>query len=219
MGAETHVASAGTIGSPDQSGQHQGATPAPAKPGGDTKAPEAAKGETPKPVSAAVEKEPEPPKAPTQASDNTASSTGTPPDKSIEAKAEDKASANAKVDDATKAVTEALKATTDGIKAMLDEKFKAVEGGVKEAVKPLEERIKALELQPADKGPIRRAVNAANPVPGDADDVVSLKKMFDDPKTPPAVKSYIGEQLAAMEVSELIRQGPQRIGRKVIAEK
>ena len=204
MAPETHVASAG-VDSTGQSGQHSGSTPAPAKPGGDNAGGKAAdksgevagKGETPKPVAANLEKEPEPPKAPTQASDNTASSTGkAPASKAIEEpKVEEKAS--------------------EGLKSMLADHLKAVEVSVKGAVAPLEERLKALENQPADKGPIRRAVNPSNPLGGEKEDEsASLKAMLDDPKTPAAVKAYLGEQLAAREVSDMIRQGPQRIGRR-----
>lgn len=211
MAPETHVATT-TTESAGQSGQHGGSTPAPEKPEGDRTA---GKGETPKPAATVSVKEPEPPAATTQASDNTASSTGTPPGKSIET--EDKSSAAVKVEISADKAVEAIKAQTDGLKAMLAEHLKSVEGSVKEAVKPLEDRIKALENQPADSGPIRRAPNSANPLEDESSS--SLKRMFDDPATPQAVKAYIGEQLAAKEVSDMIAKGPQRIGRKVIAEK
>jgi hypothetical protein len=198
MAPETHVPTA-SVETAGQSGQHGGATAAPDKPVGDM----VGKGETPKPAATVVAKEPEPPPAATQASDNTASSTGTPPVKSADAKVES---------DATKAM--------DGLKAMLAEHLKTVETSVREAVKPLEERIKTLEETPADIGPLRRPIkamrveNPANPLPGEGDeDTTGLTEIFDDPTTPPAVKSYVGEKLAAVEVRKLLDKGPQRLGR------
>ncbi len=197
MGAETHVGTERTIGSPEQSGQHEGATAAPAKPEGD-KTPGAGKGETPKPSAMVPAKEPDPPPSASQAQDNTHPGGG----KSVETKGEE----------AAKAVSDASKAAQEGLKALFADHLKAVEVSVKEAFKPLEERIKSLEAAPAEKGPIRRVPNPANPLKEESPS--ELKAMFDDPKTPPSVKAYIGQQLAADEVSQMLREGPQRLGRR-----
>ena len=210
MGAETHVASAG-IEAEGQSGQHSGSTPAPEKPRGDTTpppgkdtVPAAGKGETPKPAAATVQKEPEPPAATTQAVDNVVSSTAAPP-----AKAEKAAEPGKDIpqDAAIKAAQE-RKETIEGIKAAMADALKGVSDRVKEALTPLEGRIKALENMPAETGPIRRVANPANPAPESTAESKRIKAMMDDPHTPADVKKYIGEQLAADEMKDIYNAGP-----------
>jgi len=220
MAPETHVSVEGVDAS-GNSGQHGGATGAADKPEGDRvkdtpASAEGAKGDTPKPGAMVSSKEPEPPPAATQASDNTATSTGAPPGKAIEVKAEKAESEVGAKEDASKAVMLEVTKTVDSIKGMLAETIKSVKQSVEEVVQPLEERIKALEAQPAQSGPIRRVANPANPL--DEKTSGELQKMFDDPSTPPAVKAYIGERLAVDEVSAMIQRGPQRLGRNT-AEK
>ena len=101
------------------------------------------------------------------------------------------------------------------------------------AIKSLEEENKALKGEverlkklPANEGPVLRAVKTtetgAVPNPRIPTTVIeeaqvkvkALQEMRDDPATPAAIKSYIGEKLALKEMKDLMRAGPQPIGQK-----
>ena len=206
MAPETHVGTEG-VETQGQSGQHEGSTQAPLNPDGD----KANKGETPKPSATIIEREPEPPVAPTVASDNTA---GKAVITSTNAGTSGKTTTVAVIkgpSDSSKAMDD-LKLMIEGVRTSQVEALKSVEVAVKEAVKPLEERLKALENAPATDAPITRVINPRNPLNEEKENA-KLKALLDDPKTSPDVKRIVGEFLAVDDVSELMRKGPQRIGR------
>ena len=98
---------------------------------------------------------------------------------------------------------------------MLDEVNGKLTASVKEA-DALKERLAKLEAQPASPGPVRRAVKTGNPHMdtdiGDGEKATIDKLLAE--ATDPAVKTYLGEKAAALEMSDILRKGPQQLQRR-----
>lgn len=110
--------------------------------------------------------------------------------------------------------------TPEAFKAMLDGVITSVKESVKEAVKPLEERIKKIEESPASPGPKRDIAvtdnfnKAANPHMEIPADNGAMKTMLDnlvkDPDISPGTRAELGRRAAMFSLEEVVKKGPQK---------